>query len=197
MVTPLTGAAASRTRPGPSSASRVSPIVFEERPAQSGLLHKQWLDGQLGGGSSLHLRSVALARAGLALSAVGRASLADRLGEGASSLCLRSVALSRAGLALSAVGRAGLADQLGEGAFSLCLRSVALSGAGLVVGRAGLADQLGEGASGLCLRASDPSPSPGPGSPLVGLVWLTSRGFLPPTRRPLRGRARRWSGWSG
>ena len=36
-------------RPGPSSASRVSPIVFEERPAQSGLLRKRWLDGQLGG----------------------------------------------------------------------------------------------------------------------------------------------------
>ena len=47
-------------RPGPSSASRVSPTVFEERPAQSGLLHKQWLDGQLGEGSSLHLKSCLL-----------------------------------------------------------------------------------------------------------------------------------------
>ena len=65
---------------------------------------------------------------------------------GGSSLHLRSVALARAGLALSAVGRASLTDRLGEG---------------------------------LSASASDPSPSPGPGSPLVGLVWLTSRGFLP------------------
>ena len=57
----------------------------------------------------------------------------------------------------------------GEGS-SLHLQPVALARAGLSVGRVGLADQQGR-------PASDPSPSPGQGSPLVGLVWLTSRGL--------------------